>query len=240
MGNLNDKQSSWSKFSFVKAIALTVQFFGWRLLTGMLTAIIAVLFFGWLAEDVFENETISFDQSVRGFVHGFAHPALTALMRVITFCGSTVFLIALGICIAVAFHRLRHKRALALFLLTMLGSTVLLVALKTAFHRARPEAFFDFALPDSYSFPSGHSLSSFCFYGILAWLTTARMKNRTAKIAVWTLAALLIYLIGLSRVYLGVHYPSDVLAGYAAGLVWVVTVGLGDFFLRRNTAEGSK
>lgn len=237
MENSTDKQSTWARFSVGKAFALALRFFGWRLFGGLVAAILALLLFGWLAEDVFENETISFDQTVRSSIHEIAQPALTAFMRVVTFCGSTVFLIALGICIVAAFYYQRHKRALVLFLLTMLGSTVLLTVLKTAFRRARPEAFFDYALPSSYSFPSGHSLSSFCFYGILAWLITARMKNQAAKIAVWTIAAALIFLIGLSRVYLGVHYPSDVLAGYATGIVWVVTVGLGDFFLERKRSD---
>jgi undecaprenyl-diphosphatase len=114
----------------------------------------------------------------------------------------------------------------------MFGEVILLFALKASFHRARPEPFFNYELPASFSFPSGHSLSSFCFYGVLAWLITARMKNHNLKMLVWFLAVLLVLFIGLSRIYLGVHYPSDVLAGYAAGLVWIVTVSLGDFFLK--------
>jgi len=230
----DDKQASWSRFSFRKVVALTVQFFGWRLLAGLVAAIVSLLFFGWLAEDVFENETINFDQTVRGAVHNWATPALTEAMKFVSVLGSTLFLIALGALVAAAFFYLRRKRALVLFLATTVGSTIILTVLKALFHRARPDAYFDYALPLSYSFPSGHSLSSLCFYGILAWLVAARLKNKAAKIAVWTFAAALIFLIGLSRVYLGVHYPSDVLAGYAAGIVWVVTVGLGDFFLVRQ------
>lgn len=237
MENSNDKQSSRSKFSFAKAIAFTFRFFGWRLFAGLTAAVVSIVFFGWLAEDVFERETIGFDQTVRNSVHDTASPALTEFMRAVSFCGSTVFLTALFVCVAAAFYYLRRRRAFVLFVLTMLGSTILLTVLKAIFQRARPDAYFDYALPSSYSFPSGHSLSSVCFYGILAWLVTARMKNRAAKIAVWTLAVLLIFLIGLSRVYLGVHYPSDVLAGYAAGIVWVVTVALGDFFLERRSAN---
>lgn len=232
--NSNDNQASWARFSFKKAVALTLSFFGWRLLAGLIAAIIALSFFGWLAEDVFENETISFDETVRGAIHNFSSPTLTEAMKIFSFLGSTVFLVALGVCVAAAFFYLRRMRALTLFLAATLGATILLNVLKAAFHRARPDAYFGYALPTSYSFPSGHSLSSFCFYGILAWLITARMKNRASKILVWTLAAALILLVGVSRVYLGVHYPSDVLAGYAAGVVWVVTVGLGDFFLRRE------
>ncbi|MBA2621977.1 MAG: phosphatase PAP2 family protein [Acidobacteria bacterium] len=235
--NSDDKQASWSKFSFRKVVALILQFFGWRLFAGLVAAIICLLFFARLAESVFENETISFDQTVRGAVHNLSNPALTEAMKFFSVLGSTLFLIALGVLVAAAFFYLLRKRALVLFLATTLGSTIILTVLKATFQRARPDAYFDYALPLSYSFPSGHSLSSLCFYGILAWLVAARLKNKAAKIAVWTFAAALILLIGLSRVYLGVHYPSDVLAGYAAGVVWVVTVGLGDFFLQRKETD---
>jgi undecaprenyl-diphosphatase len=99
--------------------------------------------------------------------------------------------------------------------------------LKLIFRRARPEAFFGYAEPITYSFPSGHSIVSACFYGVLAAILTARMKSRARRIAIWMAAALLAFLIGLSRIYLGVHYPSDVLAGYAAAVIWVVAVRTG-------------
>lgn len=202
-----------------------------------MASIAAVFLFGWLAEDVFEGETISFDETVRNAVHQTATPLLTDAMKVFTFIGSTVFLVGLFLVVAFALYYLKHKRALVLFAITMVGEVILLTSLKRSFQRARPEPFFGYVLPDSFSFPSGHSLSSFCFYGILAWLITARMENRKLKIIVWTLAASIILLVGLSRIYLGVHYPSDVLAGFAAGLVWVVTVATGDFFLKRRVKK---
>ncbi len=237
MPEFSNNKISWSKFSLKKILALTLRFFGIHLLIGLVAAIAALVFFGWLAEDVFEGETITFDETIRNTVHQTAAPMLTETMKVFSIFGSTLFLIALGICVAGAFFYLHRKRAFVLFLATMLGETIILNTLKVIFHRARPEPFFDYALPSSYSFPSGHSLSSFCFYGILAWLITARMENQKLKILVWTLAAALVFLIGLSRIYLGVHYPSDVLAGFAAGLVWVFTVGFGDFFLERRSSS---
>src|SRR5260370_36869525 len=104
------------------------------------------------------------------------------------------------------------------------GALVLDLALKYAFHRPRPVPFFG-AAPHSWSFPSGHSLFSFCIYGVLAGLFIARVKSWPLKIAIWCAAAALIGMIGLSRIYLGVHYPSDVLAGYLAWAGWVHAVG---------------
>ncbi|MDQ3321968.1 MAG: phosphatase PAP2 family protein [Acidobacteriota bacterium] len=231
----NQRQPKWSNFSLRKVLILVFEFFGLKLLTGLTAAIAAIFLFGWLAQEVFEGATINFDETVRGAIHQTATPFLTGLMKIFSFLGSTAFLVALGLIVAAALYRLKHNRGLVLFLITTLGEAVLLTALKLSFRRARPEPFFGYALPSSYSFPSGHSLSSFCFYGILAWLITARTENRNLKILVWILTVLLVLLIGLSRIYLGVHYPSDVLAGYAAGLVWVVTIGLGDFFLKRRS-----
>jgi undecaprenyl-diphosphatase len=113
--------------------------------------------------------------------------------------------------------------------ITMLGVAVLDVALKLAFHRPRPVAFFG-ATPNSYSFPSGHALGSLCFYGILAAILASLARGRGTKLCIWIAAVLLAGMIGLSRIYLGVHYPSDVIAGYCAAIVWVGAVG----FLERT------
>ncbi|MBA2736501.1 MAG: phosphatase PAP2 family protein, partial [Pyrinomonadaceae bacterium] len=89
-------------------------------------------------------------------------------------------------------------------------------------------------LPESYSFPSGHSLYAVCFYVGLAWLITSRLNNRPARILIWIFAVFLCLLIGLSRIYLGVHYPSDVIAGFAAAIVWLSTVFLIDYTIKKR------
>lgn len=239
MSEINSNQS-WKNFSLKKVFRLILGFFGIRLLIGLTAAFAATLLFRWLAEEVFEGETAVFDETVRVSIHQIASPLLTRLMRLLSMLGSTVFLFGLGSAVAFVFWYLRHKRALALFLLTMAGEMILLFWLKTSFRRARPEPFFDFPLPSSYSFPSGHAFASFCFYGILAWLITARLQNRRLKITVWTTTVILVFLIGISRIYLGVHFPSDVVAGYAVGLIWVVTVALADFLLHRKSAAVGK
>ena len=103
-------------------------------------------------------------------------------------------------------------------LIVMAGAEALDGILKIQFHRQRPEPFFGLLAPPSYSFPSGHALLSCCLYGALA--TVAGTRRRLTRCA----AAVLILAIGASRVYLGVHYPSDVIAGYLVAIVWMAGV----------------
>jgi undecaprenyl-diphosphatase len=112
---------------------------------------------------------------------------------------------------------------------------VLDLALKHTFHRARPIGFFGIS-PSSYSFPSGHALGSLCFYGVLAAILSARVRGRAARFCIWIAASILVTLIGFSRIYLGVHYPSDVIAGYCAAAVWVGMVVFLDRTLGRRRA----
>jgi undecaprenyl-diphosphatase len=208
---------------------------GFLLLGALLIAATALFVFGWLAEEMLEGDTQQFDAFVRTAVHQLATPGLTRLMQVCSFLGSVAAVTAMClvvICVSIYF---RHARTAALLAITMLGVAALDVALKLAFHRPRPVAFFG-ATPSSYSFPSGHALGSLCFYGILAAILAARVRGWGAKCCVWMAAAVLVGMIGFSRVYLGVHYPSDVIAGYCAAAVWVGAVGFLDRSLR--TGEG--
>lgn len=195
---------------------------------GMVSAIIALFFFGWLADEMLEGGTYRFDAVVRNFVHELAFPALTSVMQLASFLGSTLFLIIFGTIIVIALFLRKHRRGSVIFMITTIGSSVLMVLLKLAFKRTRPEPFSDTILPASYSFPSGHSLASFCFYGALAAILSARADKLWLQIIIWISAALMVLLIGISRIYLGVHYPSDVVAGYAVALIWVVTIAIGD------------
>jgi undecaprenyl-diphosphatase len=165
---------------------------------------------------------------VREYVHGFAAPTLTVVMQTASFLGSTLFLWLLGAVIVIIFFWLKRPRAAVIFIITTVGASLLIALLKAAFRRPRPEPFFNTILPTSDSFPSGHALASFCFYGALAAIIIVRIENFSIKIIVCLAATGLIAMIGLSRIYLGVHYPSDVLAGYAVGLIWVMTIAIGD------------
>jgi undecaprenyl-diphosphatase len=208
---------------------------GFLLLGALLIAATALFVFGWLAEEMLEGDTQQFDAFVRTAVHQFATPGLTRLMQVFSFLGSVAAVTAIcvaAICVSLYY---RCARTAAMLAITMLGAAALDVTLKYAFHRPRPVAFFG-ATPSSYSFPSGHALSSLCFYGILAAILAAHARGRGAKFCVWMAAVILIGMIGFSRIYLGVHYPSDVIAGYCAAIVWVGAVD----FLDRTLRTGEK
>ena len=198
----------------------------WRtLVPAGLGLALAFLFFCWLAEEVLERHTQRFDQGVRDAVHQYASPKLTAFMRGVTHLGDWTVVLPAVLFLWGIFSSRGAKAYVRLLLITMLGAVILESSLKLVFHRARPDPFF-IAKPPSYSFPSGHALVSLCFYGVLAGMLSLQLKEQWQRIALWTAASTLVVLIGLSRIYLGVHWPSDVLAGYAAAIVWMGTVRL--------------
>ena len=194
------------------------------LLLGVLTIIVGAVFaFAWLADEMLEGDTRAFDGAVRGWAHGFAAPAMTSGMQAVSRLGSVVVLTIAGVVVvAVSLYR-RRKRDAVLVTAALAGSAVLGSALKYAFQRTRPIAFVD-ASPVSFSFPSGHALGAFCFYGAMALILSAQVRGRVAQVGIHAAAFGLIVLIGFSRIYLGVHYPSDVVAGYAVAAAWLWAV----------------
>jgi undecaprenyl-diphosphatase len=203
------------------------------LLLGLAAAIGSLIFFAWLSDEVLEGETRTFDDATRASVHAWASPPLTSFMQVISFMGSTRFLFAATTVATLIMIWVKWKREAILFPITMIGAGLLNMTLKLSFQRARPVPFFDLLPPRSYSFPSGHSLASFCFYGVLAAMLSARIQSRRWRLVFWAGAIVIVLLMGLSRIYLGVHYTTDVLAGYAAALIWVMVVS----FVEQTLAE---
>ena len=204
------------------------------LLLGLATAIAALAFFGWLADEVLEGETRHFDDVTRAAVHTLASPALTTAMRGISFLGSTLFLTAATILVCVWFVLRKWGREAQLFAITMIGASLLNTTLKLAFARQRPVPFFNLTAPETYSFPSGHSLASCCFFAGLAAILSGRIKSSSTRTIIWIAAAVMFLLIGLSRIYLGVHYTTDVLAGFAAALIWILVVRFVELQLARR------
>jgi len=185
-------------------------------------AVLSLFLFAWIAENVSHDRTANFDYYVRMRIHEFASPGLTKAMIAISFVGGDGLTIAAILAVGL-FLYFRWRRATLWLVVTILGALVLDLTLKYAFHRPRPTPFF-VALPRTYSFPSGHALFSFCFYGVLAGLLMGRIQSRLARILIWMAAAILVAAIGFSRIYLGVHYPSDVIAGYLTATLWVSTL----------------
>jgi membrane-associated phospholipid phosphatase len=210
------------------------EFVSLSLLLGLATAIITLIFFGWLADEALEGDARNFDDVTRAAVHQFATPLLTAIMRGFSFVGSTIALSLGTIFVVVQFARRKWGREARLFAITMIGAGLLNITLKLAFKRPRPAPFFNLSPPETYSFPSGHSLTSAVFFGALAAILTARIKSRRVRVAMWIVASAMFLLIGLSRIYLGVHYTTDVIAGFAAALIWILVVRFVELELARR------
>ena len=174
-----------------------------------------------LTEDVFERETHRFDVSVLLWIHHFANGMADHVALGLTFLGNpiwVVFLIALSFTLLWATGR--QSQAMML-LVACAGAFALDVALKFSFRRERPELWPHLVYETSYSYPSGHALFSLVLYGFLAYVLASRFP-RLAWLWYGGACALVVG-IGVSRLYLGVHWPSDVVAGFAVGLLWLVT-----------------
>ena len=201
---------------------------GAALLVGLLAAAVALMLFTWLGGEIREGEILPLDQLIRGMVQQVASPHLTLLMLWASRYGGPAVLVPAGLAVALAFLIRGWRRGSLLVIVTLAGAGLLNWLLKLYFARVRPDPFFDYPLPGSPSFPSGHALYAVSVFGGLAALLSARLESHLLRILVWSGAIGLIGIIGFSRVYLGVHYPSDVLAGFAAGVIWVTAVALGD------------
>lgn len=198
-------------------------------------ALCALFFLVWFSLQVVEGKIAGFDYRIREAIHRHSAPALTIVLQVITIIGAPEVLWPLVFVALLLFWRAGSRHQAVRLGISMLGAIVLEIGLKLGFHRARPAAFFDFAEPASYSYPSGHAVYALCFYAVLASLVVHYVRKRVNRALIWIAAVLLIALIGFSRVYLGVHYPSDVIAGYATALMWTGVVTAGFHFHRRRT-----
>jgi undecaprenyl-diphosphatase len=208
------------------------------LIAGFAAAATALVLFAWLAQQVARHATIGFDATVRDGLHSLATPGLTTAFRCITWLGSELFLVPFVAFVAWRLVRAGRRYAAALLVLAAAGGEVLDTILKLLFRRTRPAVFFGLATPETYSFPSGHSMLSACVFGVTAAILTARMTSSRKRAAIWAAAAVTALAVGTSRIYLGVHYPSDVAAGYAGAIIWVAAVraGYGVWLKRRGSA----
>jgi len=159
-----------------------------------------------LAHAVHGGETQRFDAEMFHFFQDRQEPIVHRLMLCVSLA-----------CLLVFWRKPARRWDASNLLLAAAGGQGVVYGLKALFHRARPEAVFASL---GYSFPSGHAFAAVALYGMLAyWL--ARGQERPRAVGVWGAGILLILLIGFSRIYLGVHYASDVAAGFAAGLPWL-------------------
>jgi undecaprenyl-diphosphatase len=182
-------------------------------------AVIAAILFTGIAIFVFTGQT-SFDKEVIQQAHYWENERLTKLMQAITFLGNYQFLIPANLLLIAILLRDKQKRAAVTVLIIALTSLGWDVLLKDLFHRNRPADAMITGIKN-FSFPSGHALMSVAFYGLLILLLNYWVKNKTRQKVITVFLLLLILLIGFSRIYLRVHYPTDVLAGYFFEAGWV-------------------
>lgn len=190
----------------------------WRLVLLFAGVLLPLALFVELAEDVHELEAFHFDAPLLWRMHGWHGPTLDHVVVVITRLGYQWFLIPADVLIPVALLFWRRWRETCFAALAFAGSALLNLASKQFFQRDRPSLWESIAPESTYSFPSGHAMGSMtfaCAVILLSWNTRWRWPVLVAT----TLFAVLV---SVSRIYLGVHYPSDILAGWCAALVWVV------------------
>ncbi len=174
--------------------------------------------FGALVEELREGEAFFFDAPLLQFAHGLAHAGLDRMFLLVSRLGYGQGVVPLDVVLVLALAWRRRMREGLFAGLALAGSALLNLLAKHAFARPRPDLWLSIAPETTYSFPSGHAMGSMTLGAVailLAWRTRWRWP-------VAVVAGVFVLLVGLSRVYLGVHYPSDILAGWAAACAWTV------------------
>jgi undecaprenyl-diphosphatase len=195
------------------------------LTVGLASSAFVIWAFAELADEVIEGESRRFDRAVLLWIHAHSPEWLDGPMRLVTALGYGQVVLPLLAAVVFAFYLKGWRLAATLLVVSTTGGSLLTAVLKAVFGRARPELFESGYAASFYSFPSGHAAVAVGFYGTLTLILAYRLRG-FARWAVVASGVLLVLLIGFSRLYLGVHYPTDVLAGFLAAPLWVVCVGV--------------
>jgi undecaprenyl-diphosphatase len=194
-----------------------------HLTIAFITSVFCIIGFSFISLLISDHKILQFDGTVIQAVQGLESPTLTSVMKFFTFIGSAPFVSILIICLIFFLYKiLHHRQELILFMGAVIGSAALNGLLKHLFHRMRPDLH---RLIDvgGYSFPSGHAMNAFTVYGILSFLLWRHISTRWGRILLIVFSFFMILMIGISRIYLGVHYPSDIAGGYFASGFWLAT-----------------
>lgn len=200
---------------------------GFGLTLGILISLLALGCFTALATAVHaQGRLVGLDQFLANLLHTRAHAEheLTAFFLFVTETGSAVTLTIATVAVALLLYRRRRFLLAAGWVAGMAGGGLLITGLKLLFQRQRPEFLDPIVTEDSTSFPSGHSLGSIVAYGMLAYFSVLLLPARRWRITVVTALVLWALTIGFSRMYLGAHFFSDVLGGFAMGVGWLAIV----------------
>lgn len=180
--------------------------------------LICLIIFIVILENIFDAEIVTFDTTIYNVISLSKTNAVTNILNIITQFGSAGFLILITI---LSFIVIKNKKISICIALNLVSIGALNQILKRIIQRPRPEGF-RLIEETGYSFPSGHSMASMAFYGLIIYFVFKYVKNKNAKIIICTFLSLLVLLIGISRIYLGVHYASDVIAGFVISVAYLV------------------
>lgn len=189
-------------------------------LAGIAVAALSMWGFATIAEEVLQKETYAFDTSILLSLRKLHAPLLDRIMLGFTFLGEPNLLLAICVSLGIVLLARHHKSEAATIAIAGIGAVGLNILLKQLFARARPQLWEHAVNVRFYSFPSGHAMVSMVMYGVFGYFLAARFPKQ--KWLIYSLTIVLIAVIGFSRLYLGVHWPTDIIAGYTAGLVWLI------------------
>jgi len=193
-----------------------------HLIAGLLVFSVMTLTLDKIAEDVRNGEPLTItDVRFSNWLHSHASAPLTKAMWIFTSLHASVVVCTVAVLVGLYLWRRRERYWVAAFWLSVFGGLLLNKVLKLVFHRARPHFRDAIQTLTSYSFPSGHTMIATVFYGALAAFVFAKSKSWPLRMFAAVMALTLIVLVAFSRVYLGAHYLSDVLAAMAEGLAWI-------------------
>lgn len=193
-----------------------------EIIIGAIISLTSFLLFIKIAKNVLENEFYQFDSMIFSFIYSLRTPILTDLMLLISFLGRDIVIFA-TVAITVFLFFTNHKKEAFLFGFILAMEPVLNNSIKLLTQRPRP-VIDPIIIEQTYSFPSEHTMVAFVFWASVSYLIFHFTKNKRLAILVSIFSIIMIILTAISRVYLGVHFPSDVLAGFLGGMAWFVTV----------------
>ena len=211
----------WRRFRSFYAVA------GVLLTGGLLLSLLGLWALAGLTDGVMEGETTRFDEGVLLWMNARATPWLDRVALEVTALGDGVVVAAISVVAGTLLWLLGQRAHAALLAAAVGGAWVIYPVLKLVFDRPRPQLFewrAHYAVSSSY--PSGHATMSMVLLVVLAYIVHRLSSRRRTSVTAMLLAGAAVVLIGLSRLYLGVHYPSDVIAGYVVGFAWAVFCAL--------------
>jgi undecaprenyl-diphosphatase len=188
-------------------------------IVGLITCLLIIYLVAEISDEVLEQEAFAFDKTILLWIHSFANPTLDRIMHIVTsFNNPDIVSIVAGVALILLLWKRCYPEA-KIFVIDCAGGVILSYGLKSVFGKTRPDLWQSAIEEVSFSYPSGHALGSTVLYGFLAYLFATRFPQFSGLI--YLLAVTLIGAIGFSRLYLGVHWPTDILGGYGIGFLWL-------------------